>query len=43
MSEWARVRDWRLAQIKQLPNVQVLLGSSVDAAQILEFEADSVV
>jgi dimethylamine/trimethylamine dehydrogenase len=42
LSEWVRVRDWRLAQLKQLPGVQVLLGSSVDAAQILEFGADRV-
>jgi dimethylamine/trimethylamine dehydrogenase len=43
LSEWARVRDWRLAQLKQLPNVETFLGSHLDAAQILEFEADRVV
>ncbi len=42
LGEWAHVRDWRLAQLKQLPDVQVLLDSTVDAAQILEFEADRV-
>ncbi len=42
LGEWARVRDWRLAQLKQLPDVQIVLDSSVDAAQILEFEADRV-
>ena len=42
LSEWARVRDWRLAQFKQLPNVEVFLDSALDAAQILEFEADRV-
>jgi dimethylamine/trimethylamine dehydrogenase len=42
LSEWARVRDWRLAQLKQLPHVEVFLDSALDAAQILEFEADRV-
>jgi len=42
LAEWARVRDWRVAQLKQLPNVEVFLGSPLDAAQILEFGADRV-
>ncbi|HEY5656938.1 MAG TPA: FAD-dependent oxidoreductase, partial [Myxococcota bacterium] len=43
LSEWARVRDWRVGQIEKLPNVEVFLGSELDAEQILEFGADRVV
>ncbi|HXV35965.1 MAG TPA: FAD-dependent oxidoreductase [Myxococcota bacterium] len=42
LSEWARVRDWRIAQLAKLPNVEVFLDSELDAAQILEFGADRV-
>ncbi len=42
LAEWARVRDWRIAQLNQLPNVEVFLDSALDAAQILEFGADRV-
>jgi len=43
LAEWARVRDWRVAQLNKLPNVEVLLDSRVDAEQILAFGADRVV
>ena len=43
MSEYARVRDWRVTQLKKLPNVDIYLDSQVDEAQILEFGADHVV
>ena len=43
LSEWARVRDWRLGQLAKLPNVELFLDSQVDASQIREFEADRVV
>jgi dimethylamine/trimethylamine dehydrogenase len=42
LAEWARVRDWRVAQIDKLPNVAVFLDSELDEAQILEFAADRV-
>jgi dimethylamine/trimethylamine dehydrogenase len=42
LAEWARVRDWRTAQLNQLPNVEVFRGSPLDAEQILEFGADRV-
>jgi len=42
LAEWARVRDWRVAQLNQLPNVEIFRGSRLDAAQILEFGADRV-
>jgi dimethylamine/trimethylamine dehydrogenase len=43
LAEWARVRDWRVAQLNKLPNVEVFLDSRLDAEQIVEFGADRVV
>ena len=43
LAEWGRVRDWRLAQLNKLPNVEIFLDSRLDAAQIREFDADRVV
>ncbi len=42
LSEWARVRDWRLHQISKLPNVQVFPGSRMSAADVLATEAPHV-
>jgi dimethylamine/trimethylamine dehydrogenase len=42
LAEWGRVRDWRLAQLNKLENVEVFLDSRLDAATILEFGADRV-
>jgi dimethylamine/trimethylamine dehydrogenase len=42
LSEWARVRDWRVSQIHKLANVEVFLDSELDEEQILEFGADRV-
>jgi dimethylamine/trimethylamine dehydrogenase len=42
LAEWARVRDWRIAQLNKLPNVAIYLDSELDAEQILEFGADRV-
>ncbi len=42
LAEWARVRDWRIAQLDKLPNVEIFLDSHLDAEQILEFGADCV-
>ena len=42
LAEWARVRDWRVAQLNKLPNVEIFLDSTLDAEQILEFGADRV-
>jgi dimethylamine/trimethylamine dehydrogenase len=43
LAEWARVRDWRIAQLNRLTNVEIFLDSALDAEQILEFGADRVV
>ena len=37
LNEWARVRDYRMGQIRKLPNVEVYLDSHLDATQVLEF------
>jgi dimethylamine/trimethylamine dehydrogenase len=42
LAEWARVRDWRIAQLNKLPNVEIFLSSTLDVEQILEFGADRV-
>ncbi len=42
LAEWGRVRDWRIAQLNKLPNVEVFLDSQLDSQQILEFGADRV-
>jgi len=42
LAEWGRVRDWRIAQLNKLPNVEIFLDSRLDAEQIIEFGADRV-
>ena len=37
LAEWQRVVDWRVTQIRKLPNVEVFLESSVTAEDALEF------
>ena len=36
LSEWRRVADWRQTQIEKLPNIEVYLGSEMNAADVLE-------
>jgi dimethylamine/trimethylamine dehydrogenase len=42
LSEWARVRDWRVGQIGKLPNVRVFRESRMTAADVLELGVDHV-
>jgi len=42
LSEWARVRDYRLGQISRLSNVTLYLGNRLSAQDIREFGADHV-
>jgi dimethylamine/trimethylamine dehydrogenase len=43
LGAWARVRDYRLAQLAKLPHVEVFRDSRLDAGHILEFGASRVV
>mgnify|MGYP001561611893 CR=1 FL=1 len=42
LNAWARVRDYRLGQIAQMPDVDLYLNSALSAEQVLEFGADHV-
>jgi dimethylamine/trimethylamine dehydrogenase len=43
LAAWARVRDWRVGQIARMANVEVFLGSTMGADDILRFGAPHVV
>jgi dimethylamine/trimethylamine dehydrogenase len=43
LAAWARVRDWRVAQIQTMANVEVFLDSFMDADTIRAFGAPHVV
>jgi len=43
LQEWRRVIDWRLTQIARLPNVQLLPGNPMTAADVLESGYEHVV
>jgi dimethylamine/trimethylamine dehydrogenase len=42
LAAWARVRDYRLGQIREMANVEVYLASEMDAGKILELAPDHV-
>ena len=42
LSEWARVRDWRVTQLERMANVSVYRESELEAAHVLEFGARHV-
>ena len=42
LSEWVRVRDWRVGQIDKMPNVEVFRESRMTDDDILEVGADHV-
>ncbi|MEO5971959.1 MAG: FAD-dependent oxidoreductase [Sphingomicrobium sp.] len=43
LSEWARVRDWRVGQIERMANVSVYRESAMGADEVIAFGADHVV
>lgn len=43
LSEWARVRDWRLGQLARLANVEVYLDNRLDADAVLELDNQHVI
>ena len=42
LAEWARVRDYRLTQLRALPQVSMYLGNQLSAAEVREFGADHI-
>ncbi len=42
LSEWARVRDYRLQQLEKMENVEIFRESELSADDVLEFGADHV-
>ena len=42
LAPWIRVLDYRKGQLDRLPNVEVALGSRVDATEILAYDFDRV-
>ena len=42
LSEWARVRDWRVTQLDRMPNVSVYFDSRLEAEHVMEFGARHV-
>jgi dimethylamine/trimethylamine dehydrogenase len=42
LAEWLRVRDYRLGQIKRMPNVALYLDSRMEASDVRNFGADHV-
>jgi dimethylamine/trimethylamine dehydrogenase len=43
LSEWARVRDYRVQQINAMENVEIYPESTMNAEDILDIEADHIV
>jgi dimethylamine/trimethylamine dehydrogenase len=43
LAEWLRVRDWRLGQLRKLPDVQIYLHSNLTPEHVLEVGARHVV
>jgi dimethylamine/trimethylamine dehydrogenase len=42
LSEWARVRDWRVTQLERMGNVSIYRESELEAEHVLEFGARHV-
>jgi dimethylamine/trimethylamine dehydrogenase len=42
LSEWARVRDWRVGQLERMANVTIYRDSALEAEHVLEFGARHV-
>jgi dimethylamine/trimethylamine dehydrogenase len=43
LAAWARVRDWRVGRIQQMPNVDVYLDNRLSAEDILSLEHNHVI
>ena len=42
LSTWGRVRDWRVGQLRKLPNVELFMDSRLGADEVREFGFDHV-
>lgn len=42
LASWAQVRDWRLGQLRKMPNVQLLPDNEITSEMVLEAEASLV-
>lgn len=42
LSQWARVRDYRIQQIEKLDNVEIFRESEMSAQEVLEIDADHI-
>ena len=42
LSEWGRVRDYRLGQLRTMPNVALYPGNRLSAADVQEFDAQHI-
>ena len=42
LAEWARVRDYRVGQIKRMPGVSLYLGQTLSADDVRDFGADHI-
>ena len=43
LAEWARVRDWRIGQIRKMPHVATYLDSALTAQDVLDFGAEHAI
>ncbi len=43
LSEWIRVRDWRLGQLSKMGNVEIYPDNSLDASAILELDSQHII
>ena len=42
LATWARVRDWRLGQLRQAPNVEMYLENTLTAQDVLEYGVPNI-
>lgn len=43
LGDWGRIADWRIAQLRDLPEVTVITGRALTESEILGYGADTVV
>lgn len=43
LAEWARVRDWRMWQLQQVPNAELYLNSQLSSEDVLSYGIENIV